>query len=260
MAISQGLSSRILQSGIISLRWILVLALMGALLTACGAPVTEPETIVVIGDSLVSGGKLFRYEDHESTIKGGWVTRLQSRLDEDFPGEYQTVNMGYSGIGALGVLAEIPSAIEQNPAIMLIQVGGNDFYGSYSEDSFETKLDSFQLQIEQIIEKIQQDSPETHIYLVGYPLNVIKKYAEQTYSVKYDEQEVVDDRYQRFNDTLESLAGENGIDFINILDSWPKDVEERWALSADGVHPDDDGYDLLTEIIYTAMYENLLSE
>lgn len=270
--------------------WILPSVLVVLILTACGTPVieatatptasatvtktpsatavpspaptntTEPKSVVAIGDSLVSGGKLAMHEGHESTIKGGWVTRLQARLDEDYPGEYQTVNMGVSGRTVLGIKPVLPEALGRNPAIILIQVGGNDFGGSYSDERFTTLLENFELRMREIVEQILQESPETDIYLVGYPVS-IKKYAELSYSfLNYDDQEVLDFRYQQFNNVLESVSIEYGIYFIDILTSWPEEEEARWALSADGLHPDDAGFKFMTDIIYDAILRSLDTE
>lgn len=220
----------------------------------CQAALPQPKMIVAIGDSLVSGGELRMHQGHESTITGGWVTRLQSMLDDSYPGEYETINMGVSGATALGVQSQLPNAIDLGPSMVLMQVGGNDFRGSYSAESFESKLERFQLQVEQIVEDILEDSPMTAVYIIGYPTN-LKQYAEESYPfLNYDEQEVLDDRFRKFNDILAMIAEKHGVNFVDILSHWPDDVEDQWQLSADGIHPDDDGYDLITTVVYNAIF------
>lgn len=262
--------------------WISLIILTILLLTACGTPATEPETIVAtatddrivsddtpvselkiiiaIGDSMVSGGRVLKYEGHESTITGGWVIRLQTRLDEDYPGEYQTQNLGIEQVSILGVRSQLPMVIDQNPSIILIQANGDKFNKSTSDDTFKTVLESFQLGMSETIEQILQESPETSIYLVGYPGGIIEYLKLDFPNAVYFEQEVLDDRFRQFNMAMETLAEEYEINFIDILSSWPEDEEERWALFADGMHSDDAGYDLMINIIYDAISDSLESD
>ncbi|MCP4255175.1 MAG: hypothetical protein GY775_17565 [Candidatus Scalindua sp.] len=41
--------------------------------------------------------------------------------------------------------------------------------------------------------------------------------------------------------------------YVDLPSQWPEDVEESWKFCADGIHPNDTGYDLMTEIIYDTL-------
>lgn len=74
--------------------------------------------ILVLGDSLSAG--------YGFDLRQGWVTLLQQRLmREGFP--HRVVNASISGDTARGGLARLPRALDQHrPAIVIIELGGND--------------------------------------------------------------------------------------------------------------------------------------
>ena len=97
-----------------------VLAVLGALAAAgpatAGAP-TAP-ALVVLGDSL-SAGYGIRVED-------GWVALLERRLAAQGYG-YRVVNASVSGETTAGGLARLPRVLDrQQPAIVVVELGGND--------------------------------------------------------------------------------------------------------------------------------------
>jgi acyl-CoA thioesterase I len=84
---------------------------------ATGAGATAP-ALVVLGDSL-SAGYGIRVED-------GWVALLERRLDAQGYG-YRVVNASVSGETTAGGLARLPRVLDrQRPAIVVIELGGND--------------------------------------------------------------------------------------------------------------------------------------
>lgn len=84
--------------------------------TALAAP-AKP-VILVLGDSLSAGYGL--------DAQAGWVALLQKRLDAQGY-DYRVVNASISGDTTSGGLARLPSALDRHkPAIVLIELGGND--------------------------------------------------------------------------------------------------------------------------------------
>jgi acyl-CoA thioesterase-1 len=76
------------------------------------------QTIVVVGDSLSSGYGL--------ASEPSWVTLLADRLDSQGYG-YEVVNASISGDTTAGGLARLPRLLEaHDPAIVVIELGGND--------------------------------------------------------------------------------------------------------------------------------------
>jgi acyl-CoA thioesterase-1 len=101
------------------------LGVLGALLALGAAPAgtaaaegpTAP-ALVVLGDSL-SAGYGIRVED-------GWVALLERRLASQGYG-YRVVNASVSGETTAGGLARLPRVLDrQHPAIVVIELGGND--------------------------------------------------------------------------------------------------------------------------------------
>ena len=79
----------------------------------------EPQrTILVLGDSL-SAGYGIRLED-------GWVARLERRLDAEHPG-WTVYNASISGETTAGGLRRLPALLDAHkPAVVVIELGGND--------------------------------------------------------------------------------------------------------------------------------------
>ncbi len=89
-------------------------------------------TIVVLGDSLSSGYGL------ESGIS--WVEILANELDAQAYG-YEVVNASIAGDTSAGGLARLPRLLEaQQPAIVVIELGGNDGLRGLSVQSLRDNL------------------------------------------------------------------------------------------------------------------------
>ncbi|MDE2148680.1 MAG: arylesterase [Gammaproteobacteria bacterium] len=93
--------------------------LLGLLLVATTlAAATRPPTLLVWGDSLAAGYGLDQGQ--------GWVSLLAKRLQKQGPA-FAVVNGSVSGETTAGGLARLPAALERwHPAVVLIELGGND--------------------------------------------------------------------------------------------------------------------------------------
>ena len=95
--------------------WLRILLLL--ILTAV-APVHAARTILVFGDSLSAGYGL--------PAGSGWVSLLEQRLKRDRL-DYTIVNASISGETTLGGRNRIADALaEHKPAVVIVQLGGND--------------------------------------------------------------------------------------------------------------------------------------
>jgi acyl-CoA thioesterase-1 len=89
---------------------------LAALFVAASA--SAAQTIVVVGDSLSSGYGL--------TAEQSWVAMLRERLDAEGYG-YEVVNASIAGDTSAGGLARLPRLLaERSPAVVVIELGGND--------------------------------------------------------------------------------------------------------------------------------------
>ena len=92
-------------------------ALPGTARAATEGPATAP-ALVVLGDSLSAG--------YGIRVEEGWVALLERRLAEQGYG-YRVVNASVSGETTAGGLARLPRVLDrQRPAILVIELGGND--------------------------------------------------------------------------------------------------------------------------------------
>jgi len=95
--------------------WLRVLLL---LILSAAAPVHAARTILVFGDSLSAGYGL--------PAGSGWVSLLEQRLKRDRL-DYTIVNASISGETTLGGRNRIADALaEHKPAVVIVQLGGND--------------------------------------------------------------------------------------------------------------------------------------
>lgn len=109
---------------------VVVLALLGSLpIYATAAP-----TIVVLGDSLSAA--------YGIRVEEGWVSLMQKRLTSQGYG-YRVVNASVSGETTAGGLARLPRALElHRPAVVILELGGNDGLRGLPIEQVRTNLDS----------------------------------------------------------------------------------------------------------------------
>jgi acyl-CoA thioesterase-1 len=90
------------------------------------------QTIVVVGDSLSSGYGL--------TAEQSWVAMLRERLDAEAYG-YDVVNASIAGDTSAGGLARLPRLLkEHSPAVVVIEIGGNDGLRGQPVESLRANL------------------------------------------------------------------------------------------------------------------------
>lgn len=101
---------------------------------AAAAPVTaqEQRVVLIMGDSLTSAYGMLPEQ--------GWAALLQKRLDEQ-KRNWRVVNAGITGDTTRGGLARLPHAIKQHdPAIVVIELGGNDGLRGINPKQVRTNL------------------------------------------------------------------------------------------------------------------------
>ncbi|MFP4138170.1 MAG: arylesterase [Halomonas sp.] len=109
-----------------ALGWLLALAIA---LWAGAAPAAERTTLLVMGDSLSAA---YGIESNE-----GWVSLLQERLD----GKAHVVNASISGETSSGGATRLPELLGQHePAIVLLELGGNDGLRGLPPGQFEANM------------------------------------------------------------------------------------------------------------------------
>jgi acyl-CoA thioesterase-1 len=96
----------------------MVFLLLVLFVIAPGLHAADERTIVILGDSLSAA--------YGMEVSESWPSLLQRRLDENGH-EYRVFNSSIAGDTTQGGAARLPRLLEkQNPAIVLIELGGND--------------------------------------------------------------------------------------------------------------------------------------
>ena len=215
-------------------------------------PLIAKEVIVAIGDSITQADTHWTVNGHKNTIQGGWVTRLGNLLDRNFPGEYEVVNKGINGDTALGVLQRLDrDVVLLQPDIVVIAIGTNDIFASLSADPSSTP-DAYRTTISRIFNKLQLNLPDTPVFAMGMTTS-LRKYAHMRFGNFLPQQDAVQAVFNDYNNILRKLTKDYKYFYVDLTSQWPEDIEVSWKFCADGIHPNDAGYDLMTEILYDAI-------
>jgi acyl-CoA thioesterase-1 len=129
------------------------------------------KNILVVGDSLSAGYGLKPDQ--------GWVTLLQQRLQQRNP-EYNVVNASITGDTTQGGLARLPAAIDRfNPAVVIIELGGNDGLRGF-------RLQVTQNNLDQMIQISQQANARVLLLGVQLPANYGRQFREKFQQIFID--------------------------------------------------------------------------
>ena len=215
-------------------------------------PLIAKEVIVAIGDSITQADTHWTVNGHRNTIQGGWVTRLGNLLEKDFPGEYEVINKGINGDTAPGVLQRLDrNVILLQPDIIIIAIGTNDIFARLSADPSSTP-ETYQTTMTRIFNKLQMDLPDMPIFAIGMT-TTLRKYAHIRFGDFLPQQDIVQDAFNDYNNILKRFTKEYKLSYVDLPSQWPEDVEESWKLCADGIHPNNAGYNFMAEILYDTL-------
>jgi lysophospholipase L1-like esterase len=238
---------------------ITIVLLLGTLTLA--QSLTAETVIVAIGDSITHGGTGWQLLGHRNTIFGGWVTRLQDRLEEDFPGEYQVLNKGIDGDTSNGVNNRLDrDVIAHQPGIVIIGIGTNDAYGYAGVNAPARNADDYRAVMTDILDKLKQELPDVPVFIMGMT-TPLEKYTDMAGfgGIVYQTQDFLDAQFREYNDVLKELTSKYGYFYVDIPGNWPQDIEGSWEFYSEGLHPNDAGYDKMMEILYSVLLSAVLS-
>ena len=125
-------------------------------------------------------------------------------------------------------------AYQYNPSKVFLLIGTNDLIHNKSNEEIVEK-------VEKIIEEIKENRSKAEIYLQSiYPVN----YKLSPYMVKSRK----NDDIKEINEKLEDYCEDNDITYIDMYDLL-KDKDDNFnsKYTKDGLHPNDDGYEVITK-------------
>ncbi|MDH3641792.1 MAG: arylesterase [Gammaproteobacteria bacterium] len=113
--------------------WLVKSVFLILLLTVGVAPAGARTKILVMGDSISAAYGIQR--------DAGWVALLEERLGE-LEQPWQVINASISGETTGGGLARLPNVLEiHDPAVVIIELGGNDGLRGYPVPKIRDNLD-----------------------------------------------------------------------------------------------------------------------
>ncbi len=193
--------------------WVTIVCLSIVFLSA--SPLVAKEVIVAIGDSITQADTHWSVQGHRNTIQGGWVARLENRLCEDFPDEYEVVNKGINGDTVQGVLNRLDrDVILLQPDIVIVAIGTNDIFGNLSEVPNMTP-DSYQSTMALVFDKLQLNLPDTPVFVMSM-ITVLRKYAHMRFGEFLPQQEVVQAAFNNHNNIIKGLSQNFKLFYVDI--------------------------------------------
>ena len=162
----------------------------------------EPPVILILGDSLSAA--------YNKEVSESWPSLLQDRLDEHGHA-YRVFNSSIAGDTTQGGLARLPRLLEkQQPAIVMIELGGNDGLRGIPLETTHGNLSA-------MIRASQQTGARVIISEMRIPPNYGRSYTE------------------KFQSLFGELAAEYGETLLPFL---LEDIAlEPGMMQADGIHP-----------------------
>lgn len=179
-------------------------------------------TVMILGDSLSTGYGL--------PADVSWVNLLKQRMQTHSP-HYQVVNISISGETTLGGRNRIEQAINTHrPDIVIIGLGGNDGLRGASIQSIHDNLEA-------IIQACQRNHVTPVLAGMQLPPN---------YGIAYT---------QKFRNLYPQLAERYQLKLIPFL--LAGFGEKREFFLADGIHPDVQAQEIITENVWQVLYPML---
>lgn len=161
--------------------------------------------------------------NNKSVFVGDSLTQ-RANWNEIFNNQ-SAINRGIDSDQTMGVLLRIGQIAEEHPNKIFIMIGINDIIKGIKKENI---LENYK----GIIAAIKDKSPLTEIYIQNIlPVN----YSKYAYTI--------DNSYiQTINSSLKDLAENEGINYINLYDSFLLDDELNSAYTFDGLHLSGEGY------------------
>ncbi len=185
---------------------------------AQAATFTEAPVLLVLGDSLSAAYGL--------ALDQGWVNLLQARINErGLP--HRVVNAAISGDTVAGGLSRLPALLaDQQPEILLIELGANDGLRGFPPSKIEDDLVT-------LVEQAQATGAQVVLIGVRLPPNYGPAYTE---------------RFQRL---FATVAERTGVALVPRLLAGVAD--DLTLMQADGLHPTAEAQPMILETVWSVL-------
>lgn len=192
--------------------------------TLTGIQKIETGTVnaVILGDSIaVSQGAT-------NPLRTGWTRELKRALVKKYSHRIAWDNKASSGTLVDYCLTRA-TEIESNTDVVFICVGRND-RNEYTPYQFSKKY-------ELLIRVIKRKAPKADIFCIVEPPMVA------------DDESL----FLGIRAAIKSVSAKAGVNLLDVWSTFPKDQEDLDELLSDGLHPNDEGYKLMSNYIYNRL-------
>ena len=207
------------------LKTALSLTFLGVIFNATMPTQDQRKKIIFFGDSLTAG--------YGITVEEAFPNLIQQRIDSlGLP--YEVVNAGLSGETTAGGANRIDWILRSEPAIFILELGGNDGLRGLSLDQTRSNLEG-------MIEKVRGKYPKAVILLAGMQMfpNMGPEYIEQ------------------FKQTFPEVAQSKEVNLIPFLLEGVGGEED--LNQPDGIHPNVAGHKIVAETVWKYLKPHLKS-
>lgn len=199
--------------------------------------------VLVFGDSIAQG-----FWDTE----GGWVARLRKHYDElevkEFRDRFPNIfNLGISGDRAQDVLKRIKNETEYrlwpgSEIIYIFAVGLNDTV--YRELEFESTPEKYKEELDKILEVARNFAHKIMF------LGITPVVDERTQPLKWSTTGKCysNERVWMFEQELRDFCGQNKLVRVPLFEKF-KEEQQKHELMPDGVHPNNEGHELIYQLV-----------
>ncbi|MEI2404252.1 SGNH/GDSL hydrolase family protein [Bacillales bacterium AN1005] len=217
--------------------------------------VSEELNVVAAGDSLTQGVG-------DSTGTGGYVPYLQKLFQQEQGiGTVTINNYGVKGNRTDQLLKKIKSAeVKQSISdadMVILTIGGNDIMkvvrdhiSNLQLDDFTPQMKTFETNLYNVLREIRKDNQQAAIVLVGVYNPFTKWFAD------VDEMNDIVTEWNRTGENILTLY--DNTYFVPIEQIFSDTTEN--LLYTDYFHPNDKGYQLIADEIYTKVKDTAIGE
>jgi acyl-CoA thioesterase-1 len=180
---------------------------------------SSPNSIVILGDSLSAG--------YGVRIDKSWPSLLEKNIiNNGLP--FEVINAGISGDTTSGGLYRLPKLLSKHePQIVILELGGNDGLRGMSLKKVVRK------NLRAMIEMVRVSGGIPVLVGVELPPNYGEMYTSN------------------FKKIFVDLASEYDLVLVN---GSIKDMTERGLMQSDGIHPNQDGHELIEQEVWLSLF------
>lgn len=213
--------------------------------------VMNKKTIKLIGDSITAGvggtgydvsangGGVLLWNDTYTNVKGTcWANMLKSYWEKKYG--CTVLNYGYSGIASAQIIKHIDTLVEDSDDVVVCMIGTNDRIPSQNAN-----LAEYMVKMQQIVKLVKSKGKDI-VLMANIPASV----SNEVDTTRVFHMEDVDN-------AVAYVAAQNAMEYVSVYKLFTEYCTYTGtsidSLLSDGLHPNDNGYAVMFELISNAL-------